>query len=261
MIHRLLFRKLLLIGILGIICMPTSSNGQAAVTMKLTMYDDGRACPNDCDAHVVFHSNNNGTPNAYLPSSTPGTYKKCEPNQECKICFDANLENCMVVMYRGNGPHVNIFDFTPAFYEKYCSRPDIPKPLASQCKSLSAQANNLGGLINCIREPNHPKCVEVMRHARKRKKQDELLYQLCKKQGESVFNKNRSESEQRCNDCAYEKKGTGGPNSQGVTWKKLLPGACRESTYVGRDGLDCCSGNLFRDGFLGIECIGFYKKP
>src|SRR5687767_14716582 len=43
-----------------------------------------------------------------------------------------------------------------------------------------------------------------------------------------------------------------------VTWKKLLPGVCRPGTFVGRNGLDCCSRNLSADGPLGAECIRFY---
>jgi hypothetical protein len=145
---------LLLSFILLVWC--TASVAQTAVKMKLTMYDDGRSCPAGCDAHVVLHPTNNGTPNAYLPTSEAGTHKKCISNQTCKICFDADPQSCMIVRYRGNGPHQNTFDFTPAFYEQNCSQSDIPSALAAHCASLRTQARRLEGRINCFQEPKHP---------------------------------------------------------------------------------------------------------
>ena len=52
-----------------------SALARDAIAMRLTMYDDGRSCPANCDAHVVFHSDDNGTPNAHLP----GSDGKCTP--------------------------------------------------------------------------------------------------------------------------------------------------------------------------------------
>lgn len=239
----------------------TVSAPQTAVRMRLTMYDDGRSCPAGCDAHVVLHPTNNGTPNAYLPASEAGTFKRCVPNQECKICFDASPQSCMLAMYRGGGPHRDTFDFTPAFYEQNCSKPGIPSALATQCASLHVQARRLEGRLNCFLTPEHAKCVNLVAQAKQRQAQDRPLYEACRTQGEAKFNSNRPVAQQRSNDCAYEQRGTGGPNSAGKRWRKLLPGACREGTYVGRDGLDCCSGSLFHDGPLGVECRNFYPLP
>lgn len=231
-----------------------------AKTMRLTIYDDGRSCPANCDAHVVFDSSLNGTVFAHDPSSSSAHFKKCAINTLCQICFDdRSNSSCMTAMYRGNGPHPRTFDFTPGFYKQNCSNPAIPTQLGQQCKSLAAAARVLDGRTNCIANPNDPKCVALMKAANSLQVADLPLYDKCKRDGETKFNKNRPVAQQRSNDCAYEKKGTGGPNSSGKTWKRLLPGACRPGTFVGRDGLDCCTGNSFSDGPLGSECKGFYQ--
>jgi hypothetical protein len=166
----------------------------------------------------------------------------------------------MIAMYRGNGPHQNTFDFTPAFYEQNCSNPDIPRALTMQCASLRTQARKLEGRLNCFQAPEHPKCINIMAQGKQRQAQDMPLYEVCRQQGETRFNRSRPIAAQRSNDCAYEQKGTGGPNSAGKRWRKLLPAACRENTFVGQDGLDCCSGNLFHDGPLDVECRNFYPQ-
>ena len=176
----------------------------AAITMKMTMYDDGRSCPSDCDAHVVLPKANNGTLNAYLPTSTPGTYAKCRKNEECRICFDENPQNCMSVMYRGTGPHQNTFDFSPAFYEQQCAKPDIPQPLATQCTALHLQAKRLEGRLNCVQNPGHEKCQALMQQAQQQQAQDLPLYQACRKEGEDRFNRRQSPEKQRSEECAYE---------------------------------------------------------
>lgn len=84
--------------------------------------------------------------------------------------------------------------------------------------------------------------------------------QECRRLRDDVFNRDRPPAQQRTHGCAYEMVGTG-RNSQGRTWKRLLPAACRDGTFVGRDGLDCCSGNPFADGALGVECRHFYLDP
>lgn len=261
MLTRISFRRHLPLFFLILILWSSQSMAQTAVKMKLTIYDDGRSCPANCDAHVVFHRLNNGTPNAHLPTSASPHFEKCIPGNECEICFDADPDSCMLVMYRGNGPHQNTFDFTPAFYEGNCPRPNIPEALAEQCRALTEQAKSLENRINCIHDANHPKCADLIAAAKQRKEMDEPLYNTCLEQGEEKFNGDRLESEQRSENCAYEKHGTGGPNSKGKRWRKLLPAVCRENTFVGRDGLDCCSGSTFRDGPLGIECKGFYPRP
>jgi hypothetical protein len=120
-------------------------------------------------------------------------------------------------------PYRKTFDFTPAFYEQQCPQ-----------SSMSI--------------------------AKERQAADRPLYEQCKNVGETQFNRGRPIAHQRSIGCAYEKRGTGGPNSKGKTWKRLLPGACRDNTFVGRDGLDCCNGNPISDGPLDIECRGFYLK-
>ena len=231
-----------------------------AASVKLTIYDDGFSCPADCDAHVVFHSSMNGTKHAHSPTSAPGRFDRCAVNKECRICFDEDSQECMNVMYRGGGPPPNTFDFTPAFYEKHCSLSPIPATLAAKCNALNAQARTLDGRVNCIRNPEHTRCVESMRTAQERQGADRPIYEQCKREGEAQFNKGRPIAQQRSLACAYEKQGTGGPNSKGKTWKRLLPGACRDNTFVGRDGLDCCNGLPISDGPLGVECSGFYPR-
>src|SRR5215203_99281 len=72
--------------------------------MKITVYSDGRSCPGGCDAHVVMDGSDNGTPNAHSVGSTDAAPAKCEVGRDCRICFDARLEQCMTVTYRGGGP-------------------------------------------------------------------------------------------------------------------------------------------------------------
>ncbi|MDD5322943.1 MAG: hypothetical protein PHD43_20500 [Methylococcales bacterium] len=229
-------------------------------TMRLTIYDDGRSCPANCDAHVVFDRSLNGTIFAHDPISSLAPFKKCALNTLCQICFDdRSNSSCMTATYRGNGPHPKTFDFTPEFYKQNCSNPAIPAELRQHCKSLAIAAKALDMRTNCIANLNDPKCVALIKKANSLQAADLPLYEKCKRDGETNFNKNRPVAQQRSNDCAYEKKGTGGPNSSGKTWKRLLPGACRPGTFVGRDGLDCCTGNTFSDGPLGSECKGFYK--
>jgi hypothetical protein len=157
-------------------------------------------------------------------------------------------------------PYRKTFDFTPAFYEQQCPQSSIPAALATKCNALKTQARKSDGRVNCIRNPDHVKRVEVMSIAKERQAADRPLYEQCKNVGETQFNRGRPIAHQRSIGCAYEKRGTGGPNSKGKTWKRLLPGACRDNTFVGRDGLDCCNGNPISDGPLDIECRGFYLK-
>jgi hypothetical protein len=204
----------------------------------------------------------NGTKNAHAPNSAPGHFQKCTLNTECRICFDGGGQQCMNVMYRGAGPPANTFDFTPAFYQEHCGQPSTPPLLTAKCNALKTAAGPLDGRVSCIQNPEHPKCVEIIRVARKAQADDRPLYEKCKQLGEAQFNSGRPIKQQRAEDCAYEKRGTGGPNTAGVTWRRLLPGACRDNTFVGRDGLDCCSGVAMTDGAFGkFECKGFYALP
>lgn len=227
--------------------------------MKPTIYDDGKSCPGNCDAHVVFHLNHNGTGNAFLPSSSRSNPRKCVPGGECRICFSREEASCMLALYRGGGPSPGRFDFTPAFYEENCPKSGLPAAFAAICRSAQPGINRLKNQINCVADPEHANCRTLMTSAARRKAADDALYESCKNSGEAAFNrKYRNQPRmQRSNDCAYEKFGTG-RNSRGQTWKRLLDGACRAGTYAGRDGLDCCTGSLYAAALLGRECRGFF---
>lgn len=162
-------------------------------------------------------------------------------------------------MYRGNGPEKNTFGFTPAFYEQNCSKSDIPEALAAQCSLLRRQANKLEGRLNCFKDPGHQKCQTVMTEAKQLREKDAPLYKACVRQGYARFNRSRPPVKQRSSDCAHQRKLAKGPNGKGDKWRKLLPAGCRENTFVGRDGIDCCSGNIYHDGPLNAECISFYQ--
>jgi hypothetical protein len=95
----------------------------------------------------------------------------------------------------------------------------------------------------------------------RRKAADDLLYAECKQMGEAAFNQKYKTrpSLQRSNDCQYEKLSTG-INSRGQRWRRLLDGTCNAGSYVGKNGLDCCSGSLFSTALLESECRGFYVR-
>ena len=237
----------------------TSVAALQARDMVATIYDDGKSCPAGCDAHVVFHPTHNGTQNAFDPSSDRSAPRKCVVGQTCKICFSANASSCMSAVYRGAGPPAGRFDFTPAFYEENCPKPDLPAAFAAQCRSAQPSVASLREQINCIATPEHAKCKQMMEAAARRKAADDALYEECKRLGEPAFNRKYRDQpgKQRSNDCSYERFGTG-RNSRGDTWRRLLDGACRPGTYVGRDGLDCCSGSLYAAAMLGRECRSFF---
>jgi len=231
-----------------------------ARNMIATIYDDGKSCPNNCDAHVVFNPSHNGTRNAFDPSSSLDAPKQCAVGQPCKICFSSDASSCMLATYRGAGPAIGRFDFTPAFFEENCPKADLPVTFARQCRSAQPAIDRLKNRINCVANPGHEKCKALMEAVVRRKAADDVLYDECKRLGEAAFNqKYRNQPRmQRSNDCSYERLRTGGPNSRGERWRRLLDGACRPGTYVGRNGLDCCSGSLFAAAFLGSECMQFF---
>jgi hypothetical protein len=231
-----------------------------AETVRLTMYDDGLACPASCDAHVVFHPRMNGTELAHDPATSVAPFSKCENGKTCTICLESGGKQCLTAMYRGSGPPPNTFDFTPRFYEAACATTPPQAVLATKCDALKEAGAVLDGRQNCIAEPEHPLCRELMAAAVARRSEDRREFQRCRSVGEQKYNEGKATADQRSLDCAYELKGTGGPNSKGRTWRKLLPGACRDGTFVGRDGLDCCSGSAFADGPLGLECRKFYPR-
>ncbi|WP_435456593.1 hypothetical protein [Variovorax sp. LT2P21] len=226
--------------------------------MRLTIYDDGLSCPNNCDAHVVFSSPLNGTEFAHNPATPHKPFSKCTKGGTCRLCIESGGKQCLEAVYRGGGPAPMTFDFTPAFYAAACEGTPLQGRLAAKCAELRKAAKALEGRLNCIAEPNAEACKELIATARKAKSDDMPRYKECIAVGETTYNNGRANEEHRSNRCAYELHGTGGPNSKGTSWRKLLPGACRAGTFVGRDGLDCCSGNLFADGPVGLECRSFY---
>src|SRR5215510_423022 len=254
--------KVTLCLLLTALCVAVSySNGigTAARNMMPTIYDDGKSCPNNCDAHVVFHNSHNGTANAFDPASSRTTPRACETGKPCRICFSADADSCMTALYRGGGPSRGRFDFTPAFFDENCSRTDLPAAFRQMCQRAGPAIERLKQLVNCVATPEDRKCTELIATARNEQAADEILYNQCKQSGQEAFNRaHRNEPKlQRSNECAYEKVGTG-RNSRGETWTKLLPGACRAGTYVGRDGTDCCNGSLFEAALLGSECRRFF---
>ena len=228
-----------------------------AANMVPTVYDDGRSCPNGCDAHVVFHRNHNGTRNAFDPSSPRAAPRRCVVGEPCRICFSESESSCMTATYRGGGPPLRRFDFTPAFYEENCPTPGLPGPLAAQCRAAERALPALRDRVNCVATPGHEKCRVLMGAAARRKAADDLMYEACLRDGEARFNRGKPRHLQRSLECAYERFGTG-RNSSGVTWRRLLDGACRPDTYAGRDGLDCCTGSLYEAALLGRECSLFF---
>jgi hypothetical protein len=235
----------------------------SARTFQLTVYSDGRSCPHNCDAHVVFHASVNGTSNAFSPTSSRSHPKKCETDELCRICFSDEDISCITVMYRHSGPAEGRFDFTPAFYEEACAKEGQPKELVAQCDSLGKTYRKLTeGKVYCLAEPDRAGCKEIIEAAEAKQSKDQPLWDECRALGENKFNVKYAGTpeKQRSEDCAYEKHGTGGPNSKGEYWKKLLPAACWPKTYVGRDGTDCCDANKMSLGGLGVECSPFLVK-
>ena len=234
-----------------------------AANFVATIYSDGFSCPANCDAHVVFHSSANGTRNAFLPASSQSNPKKCVPNEPCRICFSNDANSCMTVMYRKAGPSPGRFDFTPAFYEENCGKPGIPAAVASVCASFGkAYEKHTKENVYCLENTTHPACADILAKANSARVADEPFWQECRTLGESAFNAKyaATKSRQRSNACAYEREGTGGPNSKGEKWRRLLPAACQPSTFIGRNGLDCCDGRKVSLGGLGSECTPFLAK-
>ncbi len=238
----------------------TFMNQAAAETVRLTIYDDGLSCPAGCDAHVVFHPMMNGTEFAHSPSNPALPYEKCSVGQKCTLCLESGAKQCLDAVYRGGGPTFKTFDFTPRFYQTACASIPEQPALAKKCDELKSAAVALTGRKNCIAEPETTGCKDIISEATSAQKTDRVEYQSCKSITEKKYNISKSPDKQRSLGCAYEANGTGGPNSKGTIWKRLLPGACRDGTFVGRDGLDCCSGITLADGPLALECSRFYPK-
>jgi hypothetical protein len=171
----------------------------------------------------------------------------------------------MEAIYRGGGPDKGRFDFTAAYFEIACQKPGIPEAFLKTCKAFRAKYEALTSeAVYCLNEPNFEGCEAKLATAKAAKEADQVLYDECKSLGEKAFNKKYQSdvSKQRSLECAYEKKGTGGPNTKGQTWRRLLPAACFAGSFVDRSGLDCCDGNKMSLGGFGNECaIYIVKKP
>lgn len=233
-----------------------------AELIRLTVYDDGRSCPGNCDAHVVFHDSLrsldgvHGTEFAHLPG---GGNSRCVEGEKCEICIESGRKQCLEVIYRGRGPTVKTFDLTPAFFLEACANTPAQPALAAKCKQLKKEGEELTGRINCIANPSDPKCIEKIAKAKAAQELDNPKFELCARVGAMKYNKSKEDSEKRSDDCAYEVLSTGA-NSKGHTWHKLLPGACRAGSFVGPNGTDCCNGIPFEDGPKGVECRYYYPK-
>lgn len=148
---------------------------ESAETMQVTIYDDGLACPGNCDAHVVFAPRHNGTRNAFQPPlerrSAP---EDCTVHLTCMICLDETDESCFPAVYRGGGPPAGTFDFTPAFFAAYCNLSDLQARLAATCRELHAAAMRLGydRQTNCFNAPSDGDCVAILAEAARLKELD-----------------------------------------------------------------------------------------
>lgn len=232
--------------------------------MRLTMYADGHSCPGGCDAHVVINSADNGTRQAFDPSSSRRSPRRCQSGNTCTICFGDSDSSCMEVRYRGGGPPAGTFDFTPAFYDANCGTTGIPAALASKCAALDAavRASGYDRRINCFNQPGDPRCAAILASGQARRAADEPKRARCLSIGQSAFNAEQtSPRERRSNACNYTADRLGGPNSNGVTWRLLLPAACPAGSFVGRDGLDCCSASTRFVAGIHPECAAFFPRP
>ena len=252
----------MVMAVLSVCCTIVVPPSAVADEMKATMYDDGLACPANCDSHVVFAARHNGTNNAFAPPIGNRSHPaKCVVGQECVICFGEPDESCITAVYRGAGPPKGRFDFTPAFFSENCDRTDLPGPLAQECAALKPQVEIYRRRINCFEKADDEPCKSIIATAEQEKEADKSERDACLAEGEAHYNARQTDqSRQRSLGCNYEKFGTG-KNSNGDTWLKLLPGACRDGTYVGPFGTDCCSNNLFAAAKLGAECRKFFPKP
>lgn len=240
-----------------LLCLPMAEGAQAR-DITPTIYDDGLACPGNCDAHVVLNRRDNGTPYASLPSSPRSSPRACVRGQACRICFSDGDDTCMEATYRGNGPPVGRFDFTPTFFAQHCGRAGSPAALSRYCAQLDARG--YGGRINCFAERDHPSCRGVMAAAEARRREDLPKRAACVAEGQVSFNTRQSRPEdRRAEGCNYSELSLG-RNSRGVTWRLLLPGSCREGTYVGEFGTDCCSADARFAAHVHPECSIYFPR-
>jgi hypothetical protein len=251
-------RRMYLLAAVLVLAVCTPANAR---NMTPTIYDDGMSCPAGCDAHVVINNADNGTRNAFSVDSTRSSPRKCRSGEPCNICFSDAADSCMQAVYRGAGPPAGTFDFTPAFYDTNCGGTGIPQALKQQCEALDRAARNLGyqRATNCFASPAAPACIAIMAEAARQQAEDRPERDKCLSLGESAYNQQQSDpKKRRANACDYTQQKLGGPYAKGVTWRKLMPAACREGTFVGRDGLDCCSTNTRFAASVHPECKRYF---
>jgi hypothetical protein len=242
---------------------PAVANKQTQMTA--TCYADGASCPGGCDAHAVFKPTHNSSKNQLKNAYFPGTRndpQSCKPGSDCTICFSPKDDDCVTTAYRGDGPPEGRFDVTPAFMHQFCYehgsldlQSDIPAGLRSLCTDVAQGSRQLASKINCIEEPAHPSCKALMDQVIAEKNADLPLYRECLKIGQSAFNKAHP-NEQRAYDCAYSQEQS--TLQSGTRYRKLLPGACGENSYVSTHGLDCCSADVVQDA-CSSDCGRFFK--
>jgi hypothetical protein len=248
-------------GILGLLILAAApSQPAAAQGFTATVYDDGLACPGNCDAHVVFASRHNGTRMAFRPPlqqrSAPAP---CAVGRACIVCFSEANDSCIEVIYRGDGPSKNRFDFTPAFFAANCGRQDLPRPIAELCKALVPLAARYAKRINCFAEPERAECLETMRAAEAAKAIDRIERNACLPDPKAYNIGQTDPTKRRSLGCNYELTPTG-RNKKGVTWHKLLPAACRDGTYVDPSGEDCCSAEVYAAAHFHPMCAAFFPR-
>lgn len=242
-----------------------------AATLTVTTYDDGVSCPGDCDAHVVFHNQYNGTRNAFLPAAgadplvnrANAAQFKCVRGEACVVCFAEAGESCIIAIYRGTGPPRGRVDVTPAFMKEWCDKPALPEAVTTECKRLKQNAASLAARVNCFAEPAHEKCKSKMESGAAAKAADAPEFQKCVAVGVTKYNAQQSDANLHRSlsaGCAYYENQRE-TNSAGVSWQKLSPGACREGFFVGPNGTDCCSGDTMQAAVDFLECRAFYPKP
>jgi hypothetical protein len=257
-VGEVMLRPCLIAGFfLGAVC---AAFPASAETFMPTIYSDGASCPGHCDAHVVFKSVHNGTKYAALPSSPRSAPKACVQGQACRVCFDDSDASCIEAIYRGSGPDPHRFDFTPAFFEATCPKSNIPSALVRACKGFQRKYDELtANAVYCLEQPDFAGCKDVLAKAEAAKAADKPFWDECLALGEDRFNRKYASepAKQRTDKCTYEQHGTGGPNSNGDTWSRLLPSACPSGTHVDRAGTDCCDGSKITLGGFGKQCDAF----
>jgi hypothetical protein len=101
----------------------------------------------------------------------------------------------MTARFRGAGPPIGTFDFTPAFYDEFCPRDYMPMALQNQCKNLdgAVRKHDYDHRLNCFQTPEVPKCRDVMAAAEASKNADQAKHVRCLAVGETKFNEEQTD--------------------------------------------------------------------